>query len=150
MTWVCAVISCLFPLPSSVLRVDHISKPVEFLVDTIPEFVDDSQTSSGQSLKPESSQTHTVALPVCRFPSYEFTNLLNLIYSELFLVVYRQVQSREPWGLPDVQGVVFPVHFLFPKCPFMVDLVPFFCLFIFVLLGVVLLFTVNPSTVWCS
>lgn len=59
MTWVCAVISCLLPLPSSVLRVDHISKPVEFLVDTVPEFVDDSQTSSGQSLKPESSQTHS-------------------------------------------------------------------------------------------
>lgn len=59
MTWVCAVISCLFPLPSSVLRVDQ-SKPVEFLVDTIPEFVDDSQTSSGQSLKPESSpDTHS-------------------------------------------------------------------------------------------
>lgn len=73
---------------------------------------------------------HTVALPVCRFPSYEFTDSLNLIYSELFPVVYRQVQSREPWGLPDVQGSVFPVHFLFPKCPFMVDLVPFFCLFL--------------------
>ena len=76
---------------------------------------------------------HTVTLPVCRFPSCEFIDSLNVIYLELFPAVYRQVQSREPWGLPDVRGSVCPVHFLFPKCPFVVNLVPFFVFYLFFL-----------------